>query len=104
MANKTNKEAKDNPKQMAKPEFEYINEDVKNYAYSDYVRLNSFPRGMLLSFGKMRPEDGKFIVFQEILLPFEVAVSLSTIIKVQIDELISKGALKEVPMTKEGDK
>jgi hypothetical protein len=83
----------------------YLNEDVRNFAFSDYVRIKSYPRGLLFSFGKRHPEDQKYILFEEILLPFDVAVALQKIIGEQIDYLVSRGLLEiRKPTEGEGEK
>jgi len=74
----------------------YLNEDVKNYDYADYVSIASGPRGMLFSFAKSIKSENKFGIFKEILLPYDVAGSLSKIIKDQIEELVKTGKLKPV--------
>lgn len=94
-----NKKAADEKKSE---DFFYLSDEVRNFAFSDYVRINSYPRGLVLSFGKRHPEDGKYILFQEILLPFDVAVALREIIGEQIDNLVSRGLL-EIRKPTEGE-
>lgn len=104
MTNKTKKVKQAVSDKEKEPEFYYLNEAVKDYGYSDYVRITSFKRGVLLSFGKMQPDESKFSIFQEILLPFEIAISLSKIIKRQTDKMIEEGILQEAPIKKEDSK
>ncbi len=94
----SNKKTKEKPvtevgKSPAKPNVEYLSEAVKNYAFSDHVEVQSFPRGMLFSFAKFHPKTSDVIIFDEILIPFEVAKSLSEIIKGQFDQLVADGKI-----------
>lgn len=82
------------PPKVAEPEYCYLDDRVKDYAFSEFVKLRSGPRGMLLSFGKGHPELGKQVIFQEILLPYEVAASLSDIIAAQLDQLKAAGLIE----------
>jgi hypothetical protein len=77
----------------------YLTNDAKNWDYSDYVKVSTSPRGMILSFGKFVLADKKFGIFKEILIPYEVAESLSGIIKAQFDKLIEDGAIKKITET-----
>jgi len=104
MDNKIKKVSSPESGKQSAAEFYYLSESVKDYNFADFVRINSFHRGMILSFGKMQPDERKFSIFQEILLPFEVADSLSKIIKKNMDELIEKGALKKISPEEEGGK
>lgn len=72
----------------------YTDETVKNYSFSDYVKVRSNPRGMLFSFGKIHPDSDKFIIFQEILLPFDIANSLQKIIDDQFKKLSEAGLIE----------
>jgi len=72
----------------------YLNEAVKNYEFSDWVKVSSSQIGMLFSFGKSHPEKKEFIIFLEVLLPFPIAHSFSQIIIKQLSELQEKGYLK----------
>lgn len=93
--NKTGKKGNDADAQGKKvfEEALVLDENIKNYDFADYVQVRSFPRGVLLSFGKSHPEYKKNLMFKEILLPFEVAASVSDIITKQITELKEKGLL-----------
>ncbi|MCK4856458.1 MAG: hypothetical protein KAT58_00655 [candidate division Zixibacteria bacterium] len=75
-------------------EYIYPGDRCGEYLWSDYVRVNSGPRGILLSFGQFHPEVGKYQIIKEILLPYEVAISLRTIIGKQIDALTEKGLIE----------
>jgi len=101
MGNKAKKEKETFSNEEETKEFYYLSESVKDYTYSDYVRVRSFPRGMILSFGKSQPDESRFSIFHEVLLPFEVAMSLSEIIKRQVDSLIKDGLLEKKPSRKE---
>jgi hypothetical protein len=80
----------------------YLNEEAKNWDFSDYVRVTASPRGMVLSFGKFIREDQKYGIFKEIILPYDVADSLIRIVQKQFNQLIDDGLLKE--MDDSGDK
>lgn len=82
-------------KKQEKPYF-YIGLPGQYQEFSDFVRVNSSPRGIVLSFGRWTPEQEKFAVFEEILLPFDTADALSTIIRTHIQELEKKGVIKRV--------
>lgn len=73
---------------------EYLCNSSKDFSYSDYVRVNSNPRGMLLSIGKIHPVEQKALISQEILIPFDVAERLQEIIKNQLAELEQKGLIQ----------
>ncbi|RKX32792.1 MAG: hypothetical protein DRP46_00420 [Candidatus Zixiibacteriota bacterium] len=97
-------EKKEMSKKPKKPEnednYDYVDKAVCNYSISDFVRISSFPRGMLLSFGKSHPQKDKFLIFKEILLPFDIAASLSKIIKEHLDKLRDDGLLEVVEIKK----
>jgi len=76
------------------PEWYYLNDSAKDYGFSDWVQVTSFPHGMILRFGKFLPEEKKFGVFQSIALPFDVANSLLEIISQQFRMLEEKGLSK----------
>jgi len=82
----------------------YVSEEAKNHDYADYVRVTGTPHGMILSFGKWRRDELKFGLYKDILLPYDVATSLSEIINNQIEELIKKGHLKRRSSKQEEDK
>ncbi|MBD3234063.1 MAG: hypothetical protein GF315_10120 [candidate division Zixibacteria bacterium] len=101
MKNKTKKSKEKTSKPHdSKDEISYLTEEVKNFEFADHVAIRSYPRGMLLSFSKAHPGEEKLLTFKEILIPFEVAVSLQQIIKDQIDGLIEQGILKSVDSSK----
>lgn len=79
-------------------EYCYLDDRVKDFAFAEFVKLRSGPRGMLFSFGKGHPELGKVVIFQEILLPFEVAASLSNIIVAQLDQMKTAGLIEVRPI------
>ncbi len=92
-----NKKTKQNSKIIKGSEqadYFYLNEEVLDYDFADYVKVRSFPRGFILSFGKWHPEKKKYGLFEEILLPFEIAHALGKIIDKQINELKDKGLLE----------
>ncbi len=74
----------------------YINENVLNYDFSDFVKINSSPRGLIFAFGNWCPEKKKFGIFKEILLPFDVAEALSKIINNQMKELEDLNLIEKV--------
>ena len=76
---------------------EYINETVRDYSFSNFVRLTTNQTGMLFSFGKIHPKESKILIFDEILLPFEVAESLSRIIRDQFEKLQKQGLVELIP-------
>ncbi|MEE9441338.1 MAG: hypothetical protein V3V99_01560 [candidate division Zixibacteria bacterium] len=83
-----------NPKQSKKaPNYRYIDEHAKDFAFFDYVRVRSGARGSLLSFGKSHPESNEFIIFKEILIPLDVAYSLKDILINQFDEMEESGLI-----------
>ena len=85
---------------------EYLSESVKDFAFSDYVAVKSGPRGMLLSFGKAHPRSDKFVIFQEVLLPLDVAFSLGRVVQSQFERLIEEGhvQVENAPEGKRGAK
>lgn len=94
-AKASEKKAKDR-----EPNYFYVDDEAKQYEFSDFVRVSSFPHGMILYFGKYQPEEKKFGLFGSIVLPFDVAKSLSRLISDQIDQLKAEGLI----VTEEGDK
>ena len=72
----------------------YADEVVKNYAYADYVKLQTSIRGMLLSFGKVHPDDKKVRLYHEVLLPLDVAHNLIQIMNEQFDSLKRQNVIK----------
>jgi|WetSurMetagenome_2_1015567.scaffolds.fasta_scaffold652783_2 hypothetical protein len=74
--------------------FFYINDNVMDYNFSDFVKVHTYQRGMLFSFGKWCPEKGKFALFNEILIPYEVADSLGKLILKSIQDLTDKGLIR----------
>jgi len=74
----------------------YLSEEAKNWDFSDYVRVTSGPRGMVLSFGKFIRENRKYGIFKEIILPYDVMESLIKIMRDQFDQLIEQGMLKKI--------
>ncbi len=95
MKAKTKKNEKIKTDSTSRQDF-YLNEEAKNWDFSDYVRVTSGPRGMVLSFGKFIREDEKYGIFKEIILPYDVVESLNKIIKQQFDKLIEDGSLKRI--------
>jgi len=81
---------------------QYSTESVVDYSFSNFVRVTANQSGMLLSFGKIHPQAGKIIVFDEILLPFEVALSLSKIIQNQFENLKKDGLIELIPAKRAG--
>ena len=59
--------------------------------------------GMLLSFGKIHPDNEKNTVFREILVPLHVAHSLANILATQMSEMKEKGYIKIEVMEDEHD-
>jgi hypothetical protein len=80
----------------------YLSEEVKNYSFSDFVKLRSFPQGMLFSFGKRHPDSQNPVIFHEILLPFDVAVRLGAIIGGQLERLKEEGLIEIRPVDSGG--
>lgn len=72
---------------------ELVDNSVADFDFSDNVEVTSYPRGMLFSFGKENPRELKTVVTKQILLPFEVAISLNRIITGQINSLVEQGLL-----------
>lgn len=72
----------------------YLDEKVKDFLYSDFVRVNSGPRGVLLALGKGHPESDKFVIFSEVLLPLDVAFRLKDILTKHFDEMTKKGLIR----------
>ncbi len=71
--------------------FFYVNEAAKDYDYADFVQVSSYPHGVILNFGKWYPDEQKHGLFQGILLPFNVAEALKSIIEDHVQELVDKG-------------
>lgn len=92
------KKAKKTTDAVRKPEQEddvfFVDESAQDYKFADYVRVSSYPHGMVLYFGKWYPEQKKFGLFEGVILPFNVANSLKKIIDNQIADLIKKGLLE----------
>jgi hypothetical protein len=78
----------------------YFNQEAKNWEFADYVSLGAGPRGIMLSFGKYVQEDKKYGIFKEIMLPFDVAESLSKVIQDQFKVLLEKGLIEKVEAEK----
>ncbi|MFH2056301.1 MAG: DUF3467 domain-containing protein [bacterium] len=76
---------------------EYVNESAASYSFANFARVTASPSGMLLSFGKIHPKERKILLFDEILLPFEVADALVKIIQDQFAKLEDDGLLQRVP-------
>ncbi len=93
MSSKVRKSIKKSPESKPASPVSHLSESVKNYAFADFVSVQSYRRGMLLSFGKSHPNEKEFLVFKEVLLPFDVALSLQRIMKEQMDTLIDSGDL-----------
>jgi len=100
MNNKIKEQEKDIKKQLILEESNLTSE-VLNYDFADHIRLKSTPRGVIFSFAKLQPEEKKFVHFKQILIPFDVADSLSQVIKGHLDELVEKGLIKRVDQKKE---
>lgn len=94
---------KENEKKLQKKdiskEYFYFKEDTQNHDFSDFVKLNSSPRGIILSFGKWCPEKHKFGIFEEIMLPFDVAEALSEIIKQHMKKLEELQFIEKIEKT-----
>ena len=102
MASKTAKTKKDKSEKKEQKNYFYFDQPGQNQEFSDFVRLSSFPRGILLSFGRWTPEQEEFGIFKEILLPFDTAEALSVIIQKHIEGLEKKKVIKRVDIqTKE---
>ncbi len=82
----------------------YVSEEAKNHDYADYVRVTSTPHGMILSFGKWRIDKLKFGLYKDILLPYDVANSLSGVITDQIEKLTEQGLIERRSSKEEEDK
>lgn len=84
-------------------DYAYLDESVKNHEYSDWIRVRAGGMGVLLSFGKIRPDNEKKTIFQEILVPLHVANSLRDILTKQMTELQEKGYLRREAVEDEHD-
>lgn len=73
----------------------YADDKVKNYSFSDYVRIRSGVRGILFSFGKQHPESDNVMIYSEVLLPLDVAYNLQQIIAGQFEVLKEKKIIEE---------
>ena len=80
------------PKSKRGPKEVYLNDQVKDYSFAEFVKLRSGPRGMLFSFGKGHPEG--IVIFKEIMLPYDVAATLSGIITDQLQHLQDEGLIE----------
>ncbi len=94
MSGEKGQKTKSSQKKADQQKYFYVDEGVGNYDYSDFVKLDAFPRGIKLSFGKWYPDKKKFGLFREILLPFDVADALKNVIEKQIADLVDKGLLE----------
>jgi hypothetical protein len=93
------------PEQLAYGEgFTYVDDQVKDYEYSDFVSVTASVRGMFLSFGKNHPQGGKPIVFQETLIPLDVAHNLAQIMLRALESLKSAGVIAVDEPTDKGSK
>ena len=99
---KAQRTQKGNKNKAKEPNYYYLDESVKQHEFSDFVRFSSFPHGMILYFGRFQPDEGKFAIFKSILLPFDVAESMSTIIARHIEKLQEEGILAK-PETNEAN-
>ena len=97
MAKKTDKKKnKMDSKELPSTEDSYfLNDEAEDYKFSDYVRISSYPHGMILYFGKFQPDKNKYGIFEGILIPYDVAGSLVDIIKNHISKLVDKGLLEK---------
>ena len=101
MASKTARTKKDKSEKKEEKNYFYFNQPGQNQEFSDFVRVSSYPRGILLSFGRFTPEEQKFAIFEEILLPFDTADALGAIIRNHMKELEDKGVIERAePQTK----
>jgi len=82
------------PKSKQRPEPVYLDDQVKDFSFAEFVKLQSGPRGMLFSFGKGHPEVGNIVIFKEIMLPYDVAATLSGIIASQLEQLKAEGLIE----------
>ncbi|MBD3401654.1 hypothetical protein GF420_02065 [candidate division GN15 bacterium] len=97
-ADKTKHEAKeplDKSKTQSNQSY-YLNPEVKNHEFASFVRSTTTPHGVILGFGKWDVEHEKFALFQEILLPYDVADSLQGILDRQIAQLIDSGKIERI--------
>jgi hypothetical protein len=82
--------------EAAKPLPEHYTEDsVKDYDFSNFVKVTAFQWGLLFSFGKIHPSTPEVLKSKEILLPFDVAAALSQIIQNHLKELEEKGLIQK---------
>jgi len=87
--------SKKNTKEPAeKDNFFYLDSSAKDYSFSDFVRVSSCPTGLIFYFGKWYPDKKQFGIYESILLPFNVAMSLQKIIVNHIDKLKKMGLLQ----------
>lgn len=102
MASKTSSKKKAESGEKVEKHYFHLNQPGQDQEFSDFVALSSYPRGITLSFGRWIPEREKFGIFKEILLPFDTADALSTMIQKHIEELEKKKVIKRVDIqTKE---
>jgi hypothetical protein len=78
----------------------YLNDEPKDFSYSDYVSLRSGAHGILFSFGQSHPEKESYRIIEEILIPYDVALALRDILDMQFVRLEEKGLIK---VEKKGD-
>ncbi len=96
---KADKAQKEQKSKKEEKNYFYLDESVKNFTYSDFVRVNTNNKGMLFSFGKMHPELDKHMITSEVYVPLDVVFNLKRIIETQLKELEDAGVIqfKEVP-------
>jgi len=95
-------EKKAQPKNKQEKRYVYLDEKVKDFLFSDVVHVRSGIRGMLFSFGKTHPENEKFTIIKEFLLPLDVAFNLMDIMKKQFIELEKKAVIQTEERAKKG--
>jgi len=96
MNSETRKESVAKSQEVSSTSFgeQYADETVHNYDTANFVKVTSFQWGFLLAIGKMHPTEKKIIMSKEILLPFEVAASLSDIITKHLSNMQEKGLIE----------
>jgi hypothetical protein len=96
--NEIRMKSKNKTKKEQEEKYFYINDEAKEMEFSDFVRISSYPHGLILRFGRYHVDEKAFGIFRSIILPFPVAGAMSGIVKEQLEDLVNRGlVIKEKP-------
>jgi len=77
--------------ELAEPEdLTYPNQEQPVLEYSDFVRLDASPDGVIFSFGQTHPRRKSFNITHEIIVPLRVAGALHNILGDQLKNVMKR--------------